>query len=350
MSKTLHFKPNGTDSSYIGSVGQKPRYAFHKAGYSHQFNRLPMEKTTDLFSHTTVLLEEAVNALAIHADGFYVDGTWGGGGHGKRILSRLSKKGKLLAFDRDHSVKPGINDDRLIFKHAPFSELSSTLKSLGVEKIDGALFDFGISSVQLDNPDRGMSFQSEGLLDMRMNKEDTEAKTAADFINGSSEKELANIIWLYGDERFSRKIARAIVEKRKANPVRTTLELAGIVSSVVKTREPGKHPATRTFQAIRIAVNQELEEIKKVLPQCEAHLKKGGRLVSISFHSLEDRLVKQYIATSGLQNLPKKLPIKADKITDPVFKKIGKVITASEQEVHHNPRARSAKMRIAEKT
>ncbi len=242
--------------------------------------------------HLPVLASEAIEALAINPDGVYVDGTFGRGGHSRLVLERLSDRGRLIALDRDPAaIAAGekIKDARLTLVRAPFSRLAEVLDGRGMEMVDGILLDIGVSSPQLDEAARGFSFRLEGPLDMRMDPDS--GMSAADWIAAADEDEMREVIKRYGEERFARQIAHAIAAARKVSPIRTTGELAQIVAGAVRKREPGQHPATRTFQAIRIFLNRELEELEAVLPVCAQRLKPGGRLAVISFHSLEDRIV-----------------------------------------------------------
>ena len=302
-------------------------------------------------SHQTVLLEEAVEALRVKADGIYVDGTFGRGGHSRAILARLSSLGKLIALDRDAmaiAAAMEIADPRLAVFHAPFGALREVVRRAGVAHVDGVLLDLGMSSPQLDEADRGFSFRFDGPLDMRMDT--SGGQTAAQWLEQSSEQEIGEVIRRYGEERFAKQIARAIVAARSRGPVDRTRQLAAIVAKAVPTREPHQDPATRTFQAIRIHINQELEELAVMLPQCLEVLDDGGRLVVISFHSLDDRIVKQFMRTHSQPGaLPARLPLRAHELPKPHLKLIGKPVFPSESEVAANPRARSAVMRVAER-
>lgn len=301
--------------------------------------------------HLPVLASEAIEALAINPDGVYVDGTFGRGGHSRLVLEKLSGQGRLIALDRDPAaIVAGqeIKDVRLTLVRAPFSRLVQVLDELGVDKVDGILLDIGVSSPQLDEAARGFSFRLEGPLDMRMDP-DT-GMSAADWIAQADEDEMVEVIKRYGEERFARQIAHAIAAARKVSPIRTTGELAQIVAGAVRKREPGQHPATRTFQAIRIFLNRELEELEAVLPACVQRLKPGGRLAVISFHSLEDRIVKRFMRDEERgQELPRGLPVRAADIAPGRLKRVGKAIHASEAETNINPRARSAVLRVAER-
>jgi 16S rRNA (cytosine1402-N4)-methyltransferase len=301
--------------------------------------------------HMPVLAREAIEALAINPDGVYVDGTFGRGGHSRLVLEKLSARGRLVALDRDpYAIKAGqeVGDPRLALVRAPFSRLTEVLDELGIDKVDGILLDIGVSSPQLDEAERGFSFRLEGPLDMRMDPDS--GISAAEWIAQADESELAEVIKLYGEERFARQIAHAIAAARKVSPIRTTGELAQIVAGAVRKREPGQHPATRTFQAIRIYLNRELEELEAVLPACVQRLKPGGRLAVISFHSLEDRIVKRFMRGEEQgEELPRGLPVRAADIRPGRLRRIGKAIRAGEAETKMNPRARSAVLRIAER-
>jgi len=304
-----------------------------------------------LRAHQTVLLEEAVEALRIKADGVYVDGTFGRGGHSRAILARLGSSGKLIALDRDAmaiAAAMEIADPRLAAVHAQFGALREVIRRAGVAHVDGVLLDLGMSSPQLDAADRGFSFRFDGPLDMRMDT--SRGQTAAQWLEQSSEREIREVIKRYGEERFAKQIARAIVAARSRGPVDRTRQLAEIVAKAVPAREPHQDPATRTFQAIRIHVNQELEELALMLPQCLEVLNGGGRLVVISFHSLEDRIVKQFMRThSQPGTLPARLPVRAHELPKPSLRLIGKPVFPSRAEIAANPRARSAVMRVAER-
>ncbi len=301
--------------------------------------------------HTSVLLKEAVDALGIVADGVYVDGTFGRGGHSRAILARLGPAGRLIAFDRDPlaiAAGEAINDARFTLVHQPFSLIAETLDRLGVPWVDGVLLDIGVSSPQLDDAARGMSFRFDAPLDMRMDT--SRGLTAADWLATAELGRITEVIRDYGEERFAHAIAKALVAAREGQPVATTRQLAEIVEKAVRTREPGQHPATRTFQALRIFINQELEELSLVLPHCVDRLKPGGRLVVISFHSLEDRIVKRFMRdASRPPRLPSRLPLRASEIPAPEMRLLGKAVRPSPDEVAVNSRARSAVMRVAER-
>ena len=302
-------------------------------------------------SHITVLLHEAVEALAIRPDGIYVDGTFGRGGHSRAILARLGPSGRLIAFDRDPvAVVAGqaVQDPRFELVHAPFSDFAAALAERGVEQVDGVLLDLGVSSPQLDEADRGMSFRFDAPLDMRMDT--TRGVTAAEWLAEAPVADITRVLREYGEERFAYEIAKAVVAARAGGHVATTGQLAALVEKAVRTREPGQHPATRTFQALRICVNQELEELSLVLPQVVAALAAGGRLVVISFHSLEDRIVKRFMRDeSRPPQLPARLPVRAADLPKPRLGLVGKPVRPSDAEVAANTRSRSAVMRIAER-
>src|SRR3954468_7211793 len=298
--------------------------------------------------HEPVLLAEALDALAIRSDGVYVDGTLGRGGHSRAILERLGPAGRLIAFDRDpeaESAARAIADARFSFHRAPFSALGT---ALGGRKADGMLFDLGVSSPQLDDPRRGFSFRADGPLDMRMDP--TQGQSAADFLSQAEEQQIGEVIRAYGEERFAKQIAKAIVAVRGGEPLRRTRQLADLVAKAVRTREPGQDPATRTFQALRIHVNRELEEVQMMLPQAVEHLRGEGRLAVISFHSLEDRIVKHFLQAHAHPNVPARLPLRAIEMPEPALRIIGRAVRASEAEIRRNPRARSAILRVAART
>jgi len=301
-------------------------------------------------SHVPVLLEEAVNALRVREGETYVDGTFGRGGHSKAILARLGVRGRLLAFDQDPAAVSdrALEDPRLELIHARFSTMHEALAARGIGEVAGVLLDIGTSSPQLDDAARGFSFSRDGPLDMRM--DNSRGATAADFVNRAEESELREVISEHGEERFAKQVAAAIVAARRLEPIRTTRQLAEIVGRAVRTREPGQHPATRTFQALRIHVNQELEELEVTLPQAASLLAPAGRLAVVSFHSLEDRIVKNFIRDrSTADRLPRGVPVRAKDLPTPQLTAVGRAIRASEAEVRRNPRARSAVLRVAEK-
>lgn len=303
------------------------------------------------FIHRTVLLDEAVEALAIIPDGIYVDGTFGRGGHSRLILSKLGPNGRLIGFDKDLQAIAEANtitDPRFTIVHEGFAGLAQALDALGVAQIDGVLLDLGVSSPQLDDGSRGFSFRFDAPLDMRMDT--TRGMTAAQWINSADVKEIAEVVRDYGEERFAKQVATAIVAGRDIEPITTTRQLAALVAKAVRTREPGQDPATRTFQAVRIFINRELEELSLILPQALARLKPGGRLSVIAFHSLEDRIVKQFMQHASKSHMPDRLPLRASEMPVPPLRIIGKPIRASDEEVAANPRARSAILRVAERT
>ena len=297
------------------------------------------------WSHTTVLLNEAVDALVTDPRGQYVDATFGRGGHARLILRRLAPEGRLIAFDKDPEAlaeAARIQDARLAVRHQGFAALAEWPP----RSVAGVLMDLGISSPQIDNPARGFSFRADGPLDMRMDP--TRGQSAADWLAHADERQIAQVIRDYGEERFAVAIAKAIVARRQAGrPVASTLELAELVAGAVKTREPGQNPATRTFQAVRIFVNAELEELEQALKASLHVLQPGGRLVVISFHSLEDRIVKQFIARHARQAVDRRAPFAEPAPT--LLRALGRVRPGA-AEVAANPRARSAIMRVAERT
>jgi 16S rRNA (cytosine1402-N4)-methyltransferase len=307
---------------------------------------------SDALIHTTVLLSEAVEALAIKPDGIYLDCTFGRGGHSALILQQLGANGRLIALDKDMTaVSHGLawKDARFKMVHSGFTHLAEVLRELGVEYVDGILLDLGVSSPQLDEAARGFSFRFDAPLDMRM--DNSRGPTAAQWLETADEGLLTEVIRDYGEERFAKQIARAIIVAREIQPIQTTGQLVELVGKTVRTRETGKNPATRTFQAIRIYLNQELEELEQVLPQCVAHLKPGGRLAVISFHSLEDRMVKHYLRDlNDADKLPRNVPIRASEVPKGKLNLIGRAIKAGKDELNSNPRARSAVMRVAERS
>jgi 16S rRNA (cytosine1402-N4)-methyltransferase len=301
------------------------------------------------------MFAEVLQQLAIKKDGIYLDCTFGRGGHSQGILNQLGQGGRLLAFDRDFAAinsdyaQAMLKDQRFRLKQCCFSELENIAAAEGLTgKVDGILVDLGMSSPQLDDPERGFSFLRDGPLDMRMDS--LTGVTAEQWLAKVDEKDLVKVLFDYGEERFARRIARAIIEKRAQAPIATTRQLVQVIADAVPVKEIHKHPATRTFQAIRIEINRELDELKAVLQQSVRVLRPGGRLVVISFHSLEDRIVKRFIREeSGAKYNPGKLPVKEVDIAKGVLKKMGKALKAGEQEVAENPRARSAVMRVAER-
>jgi len=310
------------------------------------------------YGHKPVLLDEVIEALNLRADGYYIDATFGRGGHSREILKRLGPQGRLFAFDKDpDAVKSAqadfAQDDRFDIIKGSFTMLAHHVKQQGLHgKVAGILFDFGVSSPQLDDAERGFSFRLDAPLDMRMNPE--EGISVAEWINKADETDIANVIYEYGEERASRRVARTIVNARSESPIETTTQLAELVRKAIpakKTRNRVKeiHPATKTFQALRIFINRELDDIEDVLPQTIEVLGPKGRLAAISFHSLEDRIVKRFIRDeSSPKAYPPELPIMPDD-SDVKFKKVGKKIRATEEEINDNPRARSAVLRVAER-
>jgi 16S rRNA (cytosine1402-N4)-methyltransferase len=303
--------------------------------------------------HVPVLLDEVLDALAVRPDGVYVDATFGRGGHAEAILRRLNDRGRLLALDRDPQAvaearKRFAHDTRMTMRHGAFSTLGDVVEQEAVVgRVHGVLFDLGVSSPQLDDPTRGFSFRFDAPLDMRMDT--TRGESAAQWLARAAQEEIARVIFEYGEERFSRRIARAIVHERVQAPIATTARLADIVRGAVRTREKGQHPATRTFQAIRIFINDELGEIERALPQALRALAPGGRLAVISFHSLEDRVVKNFMRDQEKGPVyPPELPVVPT--FAPRLHAIGKPIRAGASEVARNPRARSAVLRVAART
>jgi 16S rRNA (cytosine1402-N4)-methyltransferase len=302
-------------------------------------------------THVPVLLEEALEALAPRPDGIYVDGTFGRGGHARAILQRLGPRGRLIAFDRDpEAIAFGRswNEPRLTLVHAPFSRLGEELDALQVSRVDGILLDLGVSSPQLDAPERGMSFRFDAPLDMRMDP--TSGEPVSSWLARASREEIRGVIRDYGEERFADAVAKTIVAARARAPIERTGRLAELVAQAVRTREPGQHPATRTFQALRIFVNRELEEISLTLPQAIERLSPGGRLVVISFHSLEDRIVKHFMREhSSPPPLPPGLAVREAERPVPPLRWVVRKLRPSEAECARNRRARSAVMRVVER-
>lgn len=310
--------------------------------------------TVPHLQHRTVLLDEAVDALNLdegeRKNGLYIDGTFGRGGHSCLILSRLNAAGRLVAFDKDPqaiATAEQVTDPRFSIVHDSFATMGSAMAARGVAQVDGILLDLGISSPQVDDAARGFSFRHDGPLDMRMDT--TRGISAAEWIATATEQHLEKVIRDYGEERFAFQIAKAIVARRAVEPISGTRQLAAIVADAVKTREKGKDPATRTFQAIRIYINQELEDLEAGLNAAYALLAPGARMSIISFHSLEDRIVKQFLASKAKVAQPdRRLPIRAVDLPQPQMKLIAK-IKPSDEEVAANPRARSAVLRVAER-
>ena len=305
-------------------------------------------KDTEARSHVPVLLAETLEGLRVVRDGIYLDGTYGRGGHAREVLARLGPQGRLLVMDRDPDAIADAEkelgaDPRVAIRHASFAGLADWEETAG--GLDGVLFDLGVSSPQLDEPARGFSFQADGPLDMRMDP--TRGTSAADWLAGAGEAEIADVLWQLGEERMSRRIARAMVAARGTAPLTTTRQLADLVAKTIGHRERHKHPATRTFQALRIHVNDELGQLERGLEAAAARLKSHGRLAVISFHSLEDRLVKRFIRGEDAPRVRRGLP--RPEAAPSVLSAIGKAIFAGEDEIAGNPRARSAVLRVAEK-
>jgi 16S rRNA (cytosine1402-N4)-methyltransferase len=310
---------------------------------------------TTSHSHTSVLLEEAVDALAVKAHGCYVDGTFGRGGHSRLILQRLDSTGRLLGFDKDpQAISSGqalaALDGRFVVVQRSFAELADELAARGLAaKVDGVLLDLGVSSPQLDDPERGFSFMHDGPLDMRMDP--SRGVSAAQWLAGAAEDEIARVFKEYGEERFARRMARAVVQRRELQPFERTADLAAVLTAANPAWEKGKNPATRAFQGLRIHINNELDDLERGLEAALEALVVGGRLVVISFHSLEDRIVKQFMrrhARGEADALPRDLPI-IPLAFEPRLKLLGKPQFASDAETRVNPRARSAVLRVAEK-
>ena len=303
--------------------------------------------------HVPVLLDETLTALNIRPKGLYIDGTFGRGGHARAILERLSSKGQILGLDKDPEAfmegqSLAAKDERFTIEQCSFATLSNVVQTRSWQgKVDGILLDIGVSSPQLDIAERGFSFRKDGPLDMRMNPD--EGISAADWLAHASMDEITTVIKTFGEERFGKRIARAIVETREDSPLRTTKQLADLVDKASPFREKNKHPATRTFQAIRIYINNELDDLSVALQQAIDVMAIGGRLTVISFPSLEDRIVKRFFRDQAKgDNLPAHFPITADQL-NPSIKLIGKAIKAGEQELADNPRSRSAVLRVVEK-
>jgi 16S rRNA (cytosine1402-N4)-methyltransferase len=305
------------------------------------------------FRHETVLLQEAVDALVTDTQGIYIDGTFGRGGHTRRLLSLLKPEALVLGFDKDPQAIDACRqlmseDSRFQYVHGTFADLQPAVESRGwAGKVTGILLDLGVSSPQLDDPARGFSFMNDGPLDMRMNT--VAGQSAAQWLQSASADEIAMVLKEYGEERFARRIAQAIVEQREREPLLRTRQLAALVENAVPVREKHKHPATRTFQGIRIFINRELDDLSDALQQAVDVLAPGGRLVVISFHSLEDRIVKQFIQRKEKGDpLPRHLPVRHQDVKREL-RSVLKQVRASDAEVERNPRARSAIMRVAEK-
>ncbi|MEI7215962.1 16S rRNA (cytosine(1402)-N(4))-methyltransferase RsmH [Pectobacterium carotovorum] len=307
------------------------------------------------YKHTTVLLDEAVNGLNIRSGGIYIDGTFGRGGHSRLILSQLGPEGRLLAIDRDPQAieaARAIDDPRFSIIHGPFSAVAEYVAELGLTgQIDGVLLDLGVSSPQLDDPERGFSFMRDGPLDMRMDP--TRGLSAAEWLMKAEADDIVWVLKTFGEERFAKRIARAIVERNRLDPMTRTKELAELIAAASPIREKHKHPATRSFQAIRIYINSELEEIERALEGALSVLAPQGRLSVISFHSLEDRIVKRFIRhQSRGPQVPAGLPLTEEQLRSQggqTLKAVGKKLMPSEEEVAENPRARSSVLRFAER-
>ena len=303
--------------------------------------------------HTAVLLEEAVEALLTRPDAIYVDGTFGRGGHSRLLLEKMAPEGRLVAIDRDLDAIAAategdakITDPRFSIVHSPFADMKSRLARLGIKQVQGVLLDLGVSSPQIDSPERGFSFRFSAPLDMRMDR--SRGESAADFLARADERQIAEVIKDYGEERFAVQIAKALVARRaEGKPVRSTDELSDLVARAVKTREPGQNPATRTFQALRIHVNAELEELEQGLSAALNLLAPGGRMAIISFHSLEDRIVKTFITAHSKQLVDRRALFAEPK---PLALRAVARIKPSDAEVRANPRSRSAILRVAERT
>jgi 16S rRNA (cytosine1402-N4)-methyltransferase len=300
-------------------------------------------------THTTVLLTEAVTALVTQPGGIYVDGTFGRGGHSRALLAKLSAQGRVVAFDKDPEALADaatITDPRFAVRHASFGDMAAELSAMGVRQVQGVLLDLGVSSPQIDQPERGFSFRHDAPLDMRMDT--TRGETAAEFLQRAPAREIEEVIREYGEERFAASIAKALVARRESGaPVGRTLELSALVARAVKTREAGQDPATRTFQALRIHVNAELEALQQGLRAALDLLAPQGRLVVISFHSLEDRIVKTFIAEHSRDVVDRRAPMAPPRALK--LHALGR-LKPSAEEIAANPRARSAVMRVAERT
>ena len=307
------------------------------------------------FSHAAVMHDEILHHLDIQSDGIYVDGTYGRGGHAKSILSQLGDNGRLIVMDKDpdaiKAARESIGDDkRVTIFHQNYADISQTLVAAQLkQQVDGVLLDLGVSSPQLDDATRGFSFQKNGPLDMRMNP--TQGESAAEWLGHADEKEISRVLWELGEERHARRIARKIIEVRETRDIDDTATLAGLISACVPAPKNKKHPATRSFQAIRIHINQELAQISQLLDSIFDILKIGGRLLVISFHSLEDRLVKRFFRQHSTRpKIPRGLPVRDSELLSGIrLRVIGKAIKASAAELSVNPRARSAVLRVAER-
>ena len=306
------------------------------------------------YQHVSVLHDEVIVAMAVRPDGHYVDATYGRGGHASSILAGLDARGRLVVMDRDpqaiaDACKKMGNDARVTIVHDDYTALPQLIAASAMDRFDGVLLDLGVSSPQLDDAGRGFSFQQSGPLDMRMDP--ARGQSAAEWLALADDTEIARVLWEYGEERHSRRIARRIVERRKTAALKTTTELAQLIADAVPRTKHNRHPATRSFQAIRIHINQELTQLSRLLDAIFGILKIGGRLLVISFHSLEDRLVKRFLRMhSTPPKLPRGLPLPADQINSEIrLKTLGKAIRASAAELATNPRARSAVLRVAER-
>ena len=310
------------------------------------------DRANEGYQHRSVLLDAAVDYLVTDENGRYVDATFGRGGHSRLILGKLGQDGQLLGIDKDPEAiavagELASEDSRFQWYHGSFAELDLALERQGWSQVDGVLMDLGVSSPQLDDASRGFSFMRDGPLDMRMNPQ--QEPSAAQWLAEADEREIADVIWRYGEERVSRRIARLVVERRQEQPIETTRQLAELVAEAVPKKEKHKHPATRAFQAIRIFINRELEDLEAGLAAAVDRLAPGGRLVVISFHSLEDRLVKRFMRDLARgPKLPKGIPVTAEQ-EESGFQLIGKASKANEQEITENVRARSAVMRVLER-
>ncbi len=304
-----------------------------------------------VYKHIPVMVTESISGLITSDNGVYVDGTFGRGGHASAILGKLSSKGKLIAIDKDPSASKEatkLRDKRLFFVSGCFSQLKKILSRHGISSVDGIFVDLGVSSPQLEDSSRGFSFNLDGPLDMRM--DNSSGETVADWLEKAEEKAIAKVLRSYGQERFAKRVAKAIVFNRAKEPIKTTFDLVSIVKKSVLVPTKNKHPATKVFQALRIHINKELDSLRSFLPQCVQSLKPGGRLVVISFHSLEDRIVKQFFkAESEPPYVPKEIPIKGKDLPEPRIKIIGKALFPKEMEISNNPRSRSAVLRIGER-
>ncbi|WP_106478381.1 16S rRNA (cytosine(1402)-N(4))-methyltransferase RsmH [Phytohalomonas tamaricis] len=312
----------------------------------------PTSRVRESHMHKSVLLEGAIEALIHDRDGHYLDGTFGRGGHSREVLNRLSERGRLLAIDRDPeaiAAAAAIDDPRFHIERAPFSTLGDIAKRHGLHgQLSGVLLDIGVSSPQLDDGARGFSFLRDGPLDMRMDPDSGES--AAQWLNHAKEADIASVFKTYGEERYAKRLARAVIERRSERPITHTRELAELLKTAHPAWEKGKHPATRAFQAMRIYLNDELGQLETALDEALEALAVGGRLVVISFHSLEDRIVKRFIRDKarGDMHLPRHMPVREDQLNKRL-KAIGKAQRPGEAEVDANPRARSAVMRVAQK-